>query len=192
MSATTNGCPYFTTLYSRIQSSIGASIKIKSISGICMLFVVAAVMNAGSANATILTKLTGTELHVTNNVYEALNTEVQCGDGSVNVYNYRQRMVINGKVEMVLTEFIYAVGTYEMISYGQCNGSNVYGLGSCSCLKTDLIKQVPVPDLKTVATVDIETTPQEVFFKGGIQSMVPASPAGSLWIRKDEKELINL
>jgi len=124
--------------------------KIKSISRFCFLFVLAAILNAGSANATILTSLSGTEAHITNNVFDAIGTEVQCGDGSSLVFNYVQRMVINGKVEMVLTEFINDVGTYELTLLGECGGKNLYGLGTCACRPTGS------------AAVNIETAPQEV------------------------------
>ena len=110
--------------------------KIRSVSRFCFLFVLALVLNAGSANATILTGLSGTEAHITNNVFDAIGTEVQCGDGSSLVFNYVQRMVINGKVEMVLTEYINDVGTYELTLLGECGGKNLYGLGTCACRPT--------------------------------------------------------
>jgi hypothetical protein len=188
MSTTTKGCSYFTRLFARVQSSIGATIKIKSIPGFCILFVFAAILNATSANATILTSLSGTEAHVTNNVFEAFNTEVQCGDGSSLIFNYRQRMVINGKVEMVLTEYIHDVGTYDLTLLGECGGSNLYGLGTCACRTTAFTNTISIMDIETVATVNIETAPQEVFFTGQIQSMVAARPAGFLWIRKGDKK----
>jgi hypothetical protein len=186
MSTTTNGCSYFTKLFARVQPSIVATIKIKSIPGLCILFVCAAILNAGSANANILTSLSGTEAHVTNNVFEAFNTEVQCGDGTLLTFNYRQRMVINGKVEMVLTESIVDVGTYDLTFLGECNGSNLYGLGTCAC-RTTAFTNTTIRDIETVATLNIETAPQEVFFTGQIQSMVAARPAGFLWIRKGDK-----
>ena len=148
MSTTTNGCPK--RLFARVRSSIGATIKIKPISGFCFLFVFAAILNVGSANARILTTLSGTQAHVTNNVFEALSTYVQCGDGSYELFNYRQRMVINGKVEMVLTEFIWDVGTYDLFLIGQCDGKNLYAMGSCACRTTAFIDTVFIKDIEAV------------------------------------------
>ncbi len=150
MSTTTNGCPYFTRLFARVRSSIGGTMKIKSISAFCFLFVFAAITNVGSADAKILTTLTGTEVHVTNNVFEAFNTEVQCGDGSSEIFNYRQRMVINGKVEMVLTEFIWDVGTYDSYFERVCDGKNLYGMGTCACRSAAFIDTVFIKDIEAV------------------------------------------
>ena len=185
MSTTTNGYPI--SFFGRVQSSKRAIVKVNSISSFCILFVFAAILNAGSANARILTTLSGTQAHITNNVFEALNTEVQCGDGSSEIFNYVQRIVINGKVEMVLTEFIYQVGTYDLILSGQCDGKNLYSMGTCECISTGVnFKNTESSmDLEAVATVTIETAPQEVSFTGRqIQSMVAGRPAGFLWIRK--------
>lgn len=150
MSTTTNGCPYFTGLFAGVQSSIGGTMKIKSISAFCFLFVFVAILNPGSANATILTSLSGTEVRITNNVFEALGTEVQCGDGSSLYFNYVQRVVINGKVEMALTEFIRDVGTYETTLLGQCDSRNWYGLGTCACRSEALTDIVFIKDIEPV------------------------------------------
>lgn len=186
MSTTTNGFLYFTRLFARVQSSIGAAIKIKSISGFCILFVFAAIMNAGSANANILTTLSGTEAKVTNNTFQPQIFEAGCG-----LFAYVQRMLINGKVEMVKTEFVYQVGTYTLTFYGTCGGYNLYGLGTCACKRPDFKfkSTVSLKGILTVATVKIETAPHEVFFTGLIQSMVAPGPAGFLWIRKDDKRI---
>ena len=124
--------------------------KIKSISAFCFLFVLVAILNAGSVNANILTSHTSTEVHITNNVFEAFATEVQCGDGSSLTFNYLQRVVINGKVEMVLAEFIYEVGTFETALYGQCDGRNLYGLGVCACRSAALTDLVFIKDTEPV------------------------------------------
>jgi hypothetical protein len=190
MSTTKNG--FCTRLFARVQSSIVATMKINSSSRFCILFVFAAIINAGSANAKILTTLSGSQAQVTNNVFEAFNTEVQCGDGSIEVFNYRQRMVINGKVEMVLTEFIWDVGTYDLFLIGQCDGKNLYAMGNCQCIRTDFKfkNTLCTKDKETVATVNIETAPQEVSFTGRqIQSMVAPGSAGFLWIRKDDNRI---
>lgn len=182
---------FSTSLFARVQSSIGATMKINSISRFCILFVFAAIINVGSANAIILTTLSGAQAHVTNNVFEALNTEVQCGDGNSLTFNYRQRMVINGKVEMVLTEFIWDVGTYDMFLIGQCGGKNLYVMGTCQCMRIDFKfkNTVSTKNIETVATVNIETAPQDVSFTGQIQSIVAPRPAGFLWIRKGYKNV---
>jgi hypothetical protein len=186
MSTATNGCSYFTRLFARVQSSIRATLKIKAIPGLCILVLFAAIFNTGSANANILTSLSGTEAHVTNNVFEAFNTEVQCGDGSLLTFHYRQRMVINGKVEMVLSEFILDVGTYDLTFLGECNGNNLYGLGTCAC-KTTAFTNTSIMDIESIATLNIETAPQVIFFKGQIHSMEAGRPAGFLCIRKGDK-----
>jgi len=123
--------------------------KIKSISAFCFLFVFVA-LNAGSANATILTSLSETEVHITNNVYEAFGTHVECGDGSSLDFNYLQRMVIDGKVELVLAEYILDVGTYETTFYGQCDGKNLYGLGTCACRSAALTDMVFIKEMELV------------------------------------------
>jgi hypothetical protein len=121
-----------------------------NIKSFCFLFMFVAILNAGLANANILTSLSGTEVHITNNVYEALGTQVECGDGRSLEFNYLQRMVINGKVELVLAEAILDVGTYETTFFGQCDGKNLYGLGSCACRSAALTDMVFIKDRETV------------------------------------------
>lgn len=185
MSTTTNGRRRF---FGLVPSSIVTTMKTKPVSGFCFLFVFAAIMNAGSANARILTTLSGTQAHITNNVFEAQNTEVLCDDGSIIVFNYVQRMVIGGKVEMVLTEFIYDVGTYDLVLSGQCDGKNLYLTGTCECLTTNFKNTGFIKDIETVATVDIEATAQELFFTGQSPLMAAHNPIDFLWIRKRDKK----
>jgi|SRR5687767_4463813 len=125
--------------------------KIKSISAFCSLVMFVAILNAGSANATLLTSLSGTEVHITQNVFEAFSTYVECGDGNSLQFNYRQRVVIDGKVELALVEFIYRdTGTYETTFLGQCDGRNLYGLGSCACRSAALTDLVFIKDMEAV------------------------------------------
>jgi hypothetical protein len=122
--------------------------KIKSF---CFLFVFVAILNTGSANATMLTSLSGSEVHITNNVFDYFNTEVECGDGSSYMFNYRQRVVIDGKVEMALVEFIYPdIGTYETAFIGRCDGRNLYALGSCACRSAALTHNVFIKNIEPV------------------------------------------
>jgi len=148
---TTNRCPYFTRLFARVQSSIGGTMKIKSMLGFCFLFVFAAILSPGSANARILTNLSGTEAHVSNNsVFMPQSTVVQCEDGSILEFFYVQRIIINGKPEMVLTEFTYAPGTHELYLEGTCDGQNLYGLSSCACRSAAFIDSVFIKNIEAV------------------------------------------
>ena len=184
--STTNGSSHFTRPFAQPLSSVSANKK-QPLPVLYFLFILAAVMNAGSAHAYILTKLQGTQAHVTNNVFQAEVTHVDCSNGQSLDFFYVQRMIINGKVEMVLTEFIYEVGTYDLLPFGECNGSTLYGLGSCACLTTAFTNAAPGNDMKIAATAKTEIAPKQLFLPEQHQLAGALDATGFLWIREGGK-----
>lgn len=84
----------------------------------------------GSASATILTAEDASEVSVAHD-YETLAQPVErCGTA----YLYEQRVTFPGAAsELVLTEFLYTPGHYDLTLLGKCEGEKVYGVGSCAC-----------------------------------------------------------
>lgn len=169
--------------------------KFTSVFCIALAFVI---MNVSSANARILTTLSGTEVIVTKNSdFEPATIIIECGDGTDFQFNYYQRVIINGKTAMVPVEFVYDVGTYPLYLEGQCGGYNLYGVGTCSCFKTDLdvtpdFKNCLPTDVKntianTVATRSIENMPQEIAEPVQMPIIAPLAPkpVGFLCVRKN-------
>jgi hypothetical protein len=153
--------------------------RVKACRLLCALLFVA-LLSTGSARATILTTLTGTEATITSCVFDYQIFENECG-----VYAYRQRMVIGGKTEMVYTEFIYPVGTHTLEFRGQCDGMNSYNAGSCGC-----IAKAPV----MTPTLDVDLSRKEKVNAYAQHFSIAASDlhtsvqaAGALWIRKENK-----
>lgn len=142
----------------------------------CIIFIFFAMLNANPAKANIITALSGTSVHIANKVFDYISVDQTCG-----TFNYKQRMVIDGKTELVLTESIYEVGTYTLTFIGVCDGYNLYGVGSCACLTTDA-KIILSPDFKI--TPMIENTPTQIFKTEQIQLIITPKPIGFLCIRK--------
>jgi hypothetical protein len=148
----------------------------------CALLIFSALVNPTPVNATILTTLTGSEAVITKNVVEYKITDYDCGGYMYN-FSYIQRVVINGQTAMVSTEFIYSIGTYTLTLIAQCGGYNLYGLGSCTCLKTD-VQFAPVLNT-TDPESDTKTPPGNIVYSERKSPTMAHIAKGDLWIRKN-------
>lgn len=193
----------FTSLFVRLQSLTGITMNKKFTSVFCIVLGFA-IMSVSPANARILTTLSGTQVTVTkNSVFEPETIIVECGDGSTFEFNYYQRVIINGQTAMVAVEVVYPVGTHTLYLEGQCGGYNVYGVGSCSCkrtdfnIKTDFKNCLPTDFKNTVANLNIENTPKEIAEPVQMRLIIAPlapKPVGFLCIRKNviKKESTNI
>ena len=186
MSSKSNVCSCCTSPFVRSQPSKAPGMNSTFIAIFCFLF--AMITNMGSAHARILTTLQGTEAHVTNNVFQAEVTQLWCSNGELLEFWYVQRMIIGGKVEMVLTEAIVDVGTYALTILGECNGKTLYGLGTCACLTADFKEKSSFETIGTVAPADKETHAQELSVIAPGKGTAAILPGGSLWIRNAGKK----
>lgn len=152
----------------------------KSMAISCIFLVFAAIINPSTANANILTTLSGTELLITKNVFQYEFLSNECG-----VFSYRQRIIIDGKTEMVLTDRIYEVGKYTLTFHGQCDGYNLYGVGSCDCIAATFKETPPNFNTKLTSSMDSETASAEIVMPEQTRSTVTPKTTGSLWIRKE-------
>ena len=153
----------------------------KFISICCFVFVFIANMNLSPANARLLTSVIGTELNVSYNSFDYELLENDCGS-----FVYLQRVIINGKTIMVLTEFLYPAGTHQMTLVGNCDGLNLYEAGTCSCFNNKLMKLelFPTIDLVTPPGQKLEKAPKKIF-TAEKKWLVVAPNRGELWRRQD-------
>jgi hypothetical protein len=155
--------------------------KFISFSWFALVFI--ANMNVSPANARLLTSLTSTEVIVSEN-YITQITVTEC-EGGVE-FRYLQRVIINGKPVMVPVEYVYPAGTHQMNLEGTCDGLNLYGVSTCSCLETPVISLefFPAKELGTMTDQELEKAPNEIYNTRPTW-LFEGSKSGELWIRKN-------
>lgn len=65
------------------------------------------------------------------NRWEAIPTSLCSG---AYVFNYRQRITLDGESTMAPVESVAPPGRYEAILVNRCDGYDIYEFGSCLCL----------------------------------------------------------